>query len=308
MTSPGVMTDQQKSTTAITSLFPDTIRFLAVDAAQKAGSGHPGAPMGMADMGFVLWDGFLKFDPKAPRWADRDRFVLSAGHSCLLLYSLLHLYGYDLPVQEVMNYRQWGSLTPGHPEFGHTPGVESTTGPLGQGVANAVGMALAERFLARRFNRPDFDLVNRCDASALRTQTIGTLGPRHAPTKHLTPLFNRSAFLSIVLEQQRFFSDRQPAANDVREFGPPNPRDSGVDVGSEPSRVRPVVRNAIRNRREEEPDLVAVTPEGFENEVQPHDLQEKGRFDGIFGLSIDTLNHLHEGNESLVALFVLRGD
>lgn len=160
MTSQEVMSDAQGSTTAITSLFPDTIRFLAVDAAQKAGSGHPGAPMGMADMGFVLWDEFLKFDPEAPRWADRDRFVLSAGHSCLLLYSLLHLYGYDLSMEEVKNYRQWGSLTPGHPEFGHTPGVESTTGPLGQGVANAVGMALAERFLATRFNRPGFDLVD----------------------------------------------------------------------------------------------------------------------------------------------------
>jgi len=160
MTSQEVMTDAQKSTSKVTSLFPDTIRFLAVDAAQKAGSGHPGAPMGMADMGFVLWDKYLKFDPESPRWADRDRFVLSAGHSCLLLYSLLHLYGYDLPIEEVKNYRQWGSLTPGHPEFGHTPGVESTTGPLGQGVANAVGMALAERIVATRFNRPDFNLVD----------------------------------------------------------------------------------------------------------------------------------------------------
>ena len=116
--------------------------------------------MGMADMGFVLWDEFLKFDPESPQWVDRDRFVLSAGHSCLLLYSLLHLYGYDVSANEVQNYRQWGSLTPGHPEFGHTPGVESTTGPLGQGIANAVGMALAEQFLARQFNRPGFDLVD----------------------------------------------------------------------------------------------------------------------------------------------------
>jgi len=145
---------------AIGRAVANTIRFLAVDAAQKAGSGHPGAPMGTADFAFVLWDRFLKFDPVHPEWPNRDRFVLSAGHSCLLLYSLLHLYGFDLPLEELKNYRQWNSKTPGHPEYGNTPGVETTTGPLGQGVGNAVGMALAERILATRFNRDDFAVVD----------------------------------------------------------------------------------------------------------------------------------------------------
>jgi transketolase len=129
-----------------------TIRFLAVDAVERANSGHPGMPMGMADAAFVLWSRFLRCDPTSPDWPDRDRFVLSAGHGCMLLYALLHLSGYDLPLDEIKRFRQWGSRTPGHPEFGHTPGVEATTGPLGQGVANAVGMALAGRMLAARCN------------------------------------------------------------------------------------------------------------------------------------------------------------
>jgi transketolase len=131
----------------------NTIKFLAVDAVEQANSGHPGMPMGAADATFVLWSRYLRFDPKAPDWPDRDRFVLSAGHGSMLLYALLHLTGYDLPLDEIRNFRQWGSRTPGHPEFGHTPGVEATTGPLGQGVGNAVGMALAGRMLSARFHR-----------------------------------------------------------------------------------------------------------------------------------------------------------
>jgi transketolase len=141
-------------------LFPNTIRMLAADAVQQAGSGHPGAPMGQADMAFVLWDRFHTFDPDDLNWSNRDRFVLSSGHGCLLLYSLLHLYGCGLKLEDIQQYRQWGSLTPGHPERGHTPGVETTTGPLGQGIANAVGMALAERHLAERFNREGLPIVN----------------------------------------------------------------------------------------------------------------------------------------------------
>ena len=132
-----------------------TLKFLAVDAVEKANSGHPGMPMGAADMAFVLWSRFLRFDPEAPEWADRDRFVLSAGHGCMLLYGLLHLAGFDLSLDDLRAFRQWGSRTPGHPEFGHTAGVEATTGPLGQGVGNAVGMALAARMLAARVNRLD---------------------------------------------------------------------------------------------------------------------------------------------------------
>ena len=138
----------------------NTIRFLAVDMVQKANSGHPGMPMGAAPMAYTLWDRFLCFDPADPDWADRDRFVLSAGHGCALLYALLHLTGYDVPMDELRSFRQWGSRTPGHPEYGLTPGVEATTGPLGQGISNAVGMALAEEALAARFNRPGHEIID----------------------------------------------------------------------------------------------------------------------------------------------------
>lgn len=133
----------------------NTLRTLAMDAVQRADSGHPGMPMGMADAAYVLWTRFLKHDPGDPSWPNRDRFVLSAGHGSILLYSLLHLAGYGLPLDELKSFRQLGSQTPGHPEYGMTPGVETTTGPLGQGFANGVGMAVAERFLAATFNRPD---------------------------------------------------------------------------------------------------------------------------------------------------------
>jgi transketolase len=138
----------------------DTIRMLAVDAVQKAVSGHPGMPMGAAPMAYALWTRMLKHDPRDPAWADRDRFVLSAGHGSMLLYSLLHLTGYDLSLEELMNFRQWGSATPGHPEHGCAPGVETTTGPLGQGISTAVGMAIAEAHLAARYNRPGHRVVD----------------------------------------------------------------------------------------------------------------------------------------------------
>ena len=138
----------------------NTIRFLSVDAVQQANSGHPGMPMGAAPMAYVLWTKFLRHSPRNPGWPDRDRFVLSAGHGSMLIYSLLHLSGYDLSLGELKNFRQWGSKTPGHPEYGDTPGVETTTGPLGQGLAVGVGMAIAERHLAAKFNRPNLDIVN----------------------------------------------------------------------------------------------------------------------------------------------------
>ena len=138
----------------------NAIRALSMDAVQKANSGHPGAPMGMADIAEVLWNDFLKHNPTDPHWYDRDRFILSNGHASMLLYSLLHLTGYDLPMEELKNFRQLHSKTPGHPELGYTPGVETTTGPLGQGLANAVGLAIAERTLAAQFNRPGHDIVD----------------------------------------------------------------------------------------------------------------------------------------------------
>lgn len=144
----------------LNNLSINTIRFLSIDAVQKANSGHPGLPMGAAPMAYVLWTRFLKHNPKNPKWFDRDRFVLSAGHGSMLLYSLLHLTGYNLSLDQIKQFRQWGSITPGHPERGVTPGVETTTGPLGQGFGNGVGMAIAEAFLAARYNQPGHEIID----------------------------------------------------------------------------------------------------------------------------------------------------
>ena len=138
----------------------NAIRFLAIDAVQAANSGHPGMPMGMADIAEVLWNDYLKHNPANPAWPDRDRFILSNGHGSMLLYALLHLAGYDLPLDELKAFRKLGSKTPGHPENTHTAGIETTTGPLGQGLANAVGFALAEKLLAQRFNRDGHAIVD----------------------------------------------------------------------------------------------------------------------------------------------------
>ncbi len=155
-TQPQTLTEMQ----TLEDLCINTIRFLSADAVQNANSGHPGLPMGAAAMAYTLWTKFLKFNPKDPAWFNRDRFVLSAGHGSMLLYSLLYLTGYDLPLEELKRFRQWGSKTPGHPERGHTVGVEVATGPLGQGFGNGVGMAIAEAWLAARFNRPGHNLVD----------------------------------------------------------------------------------------------------------------------------------------------------
>ena len=146
--------------TEIDKLAVTTLRMMAIDAVQEANSGHPGLPLGAADIAYVLWSRFLKKDASDPTWPDRDRFVLSAGHGSALLYALLHLAGYPMSLEEVKKFRQWGSMTPGHPEYDPKVGIETTTGPLGQGLANAVGMALAEQILAARFNRPDFPIVD----------------------------------------------------------------------------------------------------------------------------------------------------
>ncbi|MBI4179865.1 transketolase [bacterium] len=138
----------------------NTIRTLSIDAVQKANSGHPGTPMALAPVAYTLWDRFLRHNPKNPNWPNRDRFILSAGHASMLLYSMLHLTGYDLPLDELKNFRQWNSKCPGHPEFGITPGVETTTGPLGQGVANAVGFAIAQKWIAAHFNRPGHEIID----------------------------------------------------------------------------------------------------------------------------------------------------
>ncbi|MFH1299718.1 MAG: transketolase, partial [Planctomycetota bacterium] len=154
------MTPSAISPELLDELCINSLRFLAVDMVQKAGSGHPGLPLGSAAMAYTLWDRFLQFNPTDPNWPDRDRFVLSAGHGSALLYAMLHVTGYDLPLDELKRFRQWGSRTAGHPEHGMTPGVEATTGPLGQGFANAVGLAIAEAHLAARFNKPEHTVVD----------------------------------------------------------------------------------------------------------------------------------------------------
>ncbi len=173
----------------------NAIRFLAIDAVEKAKSGHPGMPMGMADVATVLFSRFLKFDPADPAWPDRDRFVLSAGHGSMLLYALLHLTGYEgVTSDELKAFRQWGSKTPGHPEYGHTPGVETTTGPLGQGIATAVGMALAERLLNARFGNDYVDHYtyviagDGCLMEGLSHEAISLAG--HLRLKKLIVLFD----------------------------------------------------------------------------------------------------------------------
>ncbi len=188
----------------------NAIRALAMDAVQKANSGHPGMPMGMADIAEVLWNDFLQHNPSDPNWFNRDRFVVSNGHGSMLLYSLLHLTGYDLPLEELKNFRQLHSKTPGHPEYGMTPGVETTTGPLGQGLANAVGMALAERLLAARFNRDGFAVVDHhtyvfagdgCLMEGISHEACslaGTLGPRQAGRCSTTTTTSRSTAKSTA--------------------------------------------------------------------------------------------------------------
>ena len=151
------MSNEQKD---LDLLCINTIRTLSMDAVQKANSGHPGTPMALAPLAYVVWTQFLRHNPGNPKWFNRDRFVLSCGHASMLLYAVLHLTGYDLSLEEIINFRQWGSKTPGHPEHGITPGVETTTGPLGQGIMNAVGMAMAEAHLATVFNRDGHTIVD----------------------------------------------------------------------------------------------------------------------------------------------------
>src|SRR6476646_5468633 len=155
-----VQKENSNTTPELDQLCINTIRTLSIDAVDKANSGHPGLPLGAAPMAYVLWQNHLKHAPSRPGWTDRDRFVLSAGHGSMLLYSLMHLTGYDLSLDELKNFRQWGSKTPGHPEYGLTPGVEITTGPLGQGFANGVGMAMGAAHLGAKFNKEDFPLID----------------------------------------------------------------------------------------------------------------------------------------------------
>ncbi len=188
----------------------NAIRFLAIDAVEKAKSGHPGMPMGMADVATVLFSRFLKFDPADPDWPDRDRFVLSAGHGSMLLYALLHLTGYKaVSSDQLQAFRQWGSKTPGHPEYGHTPGVETTTGPLGQGIATAVGMALAERLANARFGSAFVDHYtyviagDGCLMEGLSHEAISLAGSSQAQSADRAvrrqPDFDRRSDFAVLL-------------------------------------------------------------------------------------------------------------
>src|SRR5699024_7478726 len=204
-------------TSAPETRMANAIRILSMDAVQQANSGHPGAPMGMADISVALWGRHLRHNPADPAWVDRDRFVLSNGHGSMLIYSLLHLTGYDLPMQELRNFRQLHSRTPGHPEVGYTPGVETTTGPLGQGLANAVGMALAEALLAQEFNRDGHQIVDHftyafvgdgCLMEGISHEVCslaGTLG-----LSKLIVLYDDNG-ISIDGEVQHWFADDTPA-------------------------------------------------------------------------------------------------
>ena len=154
------MADLKSTSSEIRRTRANAVRALSMDAVQQAKSGHPGMPMGMADIAEVLWTDYLRYNPSNPKWADRDRFILSNGHGSMLHYALLHLSGYNLPMAELKNFRQLHSKTPGHPEYGYAPGIETTTGPLGQGISNGVGMALSEKVLAAQFNQPGHDIVN----------------------------------------------------------------------------------------------------------------------------------------------------
>jgi len=194
----------------------NAIRALSMDAIQKAKSGHPGAPMGMADIAEVLWNDFLTHNPANPKWANRDRFVLSNGHGSMLLYSLLHLTGYDLPIEEIKNFRQLHAKTPGHPEYGYAPGIETTTGPLGQGIANAVGMAIAERTLAGQFNRPGHTVIDHhtyvfmgdgCMMEGISHEACSLAGT--LKLGKLTALYDDNG-ISIDGEVQGWFTDNTP--------------------------------------------------------------------------------------------------
>ena len=238
----------------------NTIRFLAAEAVQKANSGHPGLPMGAAPIAYALWARNMKFNPQNPRWTNRDRFILSAGHGSMLVYSLLHLFGFDLDLEELKNFRQFGSKTPGHPEYGHTTGIEVTTGPLGQGLANGVGMAMAEAYLSAKFNRPQFSVVDNytyvltgdgCHMEGVASEAAslaGTLG-----LGKLIVLYDSNA---ITIEGSTSIAFREDVGKRFEAYGWQVIRVAdGNDLEA--------IDNAIKNAKSElsKPSLIVVTTE-----------------------------------------------
>ncbi len=236
----------------------NTIRFLAVDAVQKAKSGHPGTPMGLAPLSYLLWTNHLRYNPANPDWPGRDRFVLSCGHASMLLYSMLHLTGYDVTLDDLRNFRQWGSKTPGHPEAGHTPGVEVTTGPLGQGLGNAVGMAMASRMLAQRFNRPGHEIVShRIVALCSDGDLMEGIASEAASLAGLQRLGNLVAFYDdnrITIEGSTDLAFREDVGGRFRAYGwnVLNVADGNTDLAG----LSAAMEAAFRER--ERPTLVIV--------------------------------------------------
>lgn len=244
--------------TAVEQLAIDTVKVLAMDAVQKADSGHPGTPMALAPVGYVLWTRHLRHNPRDPGWVDRDRFVLSAGHASMLIYSLLYLTGYDLSLEDIRQFRQWGSRTPGHPEYGHTPGVETTTGPLGQGVANTVGMALAERWLATRYNRPGHRIVDH------RTWAICSDGDLMEGISHEAAEIaghQKLGKLTWIFDDNRITiegsTDLATATDQCRRFQGYGWHTLTVDDGTDPE----AIDNALKAARAEteRPTLIVLT-------------------------------------------------
>ena len=251
------VTPAKSPNTPLDELCINTMRFLAVDAVQKAKSGHLGMPMGSAAMAYALWDRLLKFNPRDPAWPDRDRFVLSSGHACMLQYALLHLTGFDLPLDEIKRFRQWGSRCPGHPEVGMTPGVEATTGPLGQGIANAVGMAMAETILAARFNRPGHAIIDHhtyCLCSdgdleeGLSSEAAGLAG--HLKLGKLILLYDDNRIQIEGSTDLAFTEDR------VRRFAAQDWHVQRVADGNDVEAVTEAIRAALSV--EDRPSLIAV--------------------------------------------------
>src|SRR5512136_1767059 len=233
------------------------LRVLAIDQVEQARSGHPGLPLGAAPMAYTLWSRFLRHDPLDPTWPDRDRFVLSAGHGSALLYALLHLFGFDLPLSELKRFRQWGSRTPGHPEHGLTPGVEVTTGPLGQGLAAAVGMALAERHLAARFNREGLPLVDH------RTWVIASDGDMMEGISHEAASIAGHLRLGrlVVLYDDNHITIEGPTelafSEDVgKRFAGYGWRVLHVEDGNDLDAIARMLRRAVRS--EDRPTLVRI--------------------------------------------------
>jgi transketolase len=244
------------NTEELTQRAVTTIRALAIDGVEAAQSGHPGMPMGAAPMAYAIWSRFLKFDPQDPRWPGRDRFVLSAGHGSMLLYSLLHLTGYDLPLEQLKQFRQWGSRTPGHPEYGHTPGVETTTGPLGQGFATGVGMAMASRWLSQHYERDGFPLfhwrvfaiVSDGDLMEGISQEAASLAG-HLRLGHLIYLYDDN-HISIEGNTSLAFSEDVEA-----RFAALGWHTQGVDDGNDVDAIAAAISRAVSDPR---PSLIRV--------------------------------------------------